>query len=113
MIKDFYKNISGDYEDVLLRLPTDEFILRIVKRFSTDDTYSHLMEAAKAEDIQECFKTAHKLKGIAANLAFTKLYELSSEICEQTRALTNKADESLIEHLTENYNKIIEQIALL
>ncbi len=112
-IQEFYTKIQGDYEDVLLRLPNDDLVIRFVKRFLTDQTYNEFIKAVEEGDIKQSFECSHKLKGIAANLSFTKLQALVSKVCEELRSLQNPANKTLVEEITQTYNFIIEQINLL
>ncbi len=111
-IQEFYASINGDYEDITLRLPTEDMIKRFVKRFMTDGTYTELEKAIENEDINESFLAAHKLKGIAANLAFTELYNAVSALTEQLRPLTAQAERELMTKVTATYNKILVQYKL-
>lgn len=112
-IQEFYKKIEGDYEDVLLRIPSEDLVIRFVNRFLSDQTYNEFIKAVEEGDIKQSFESSHKLKGIVANLSFTKLYTLVSKACEELRTLQEPANKTLVEEITENYNYIIEQINLL
>lgn len=112
-IQEFYKKIEGDYEDVLLRLPTEQLVTKFVNRFLTDSTFNDFQNSVRQNDIKQSFETSHKLKGIAANLSFTKFYNLLNQVCEQLRPLEKTADKNLVKQIEENYDNIVAQIKLL
>lgn len=109
-IKEFYKRINGNYEDVLLRLPTEAFVKRFVKRFADDTSFSELEKAIAEQNIKESFEASHKLKGIAANLSFTQLYERLIVLTDQLRPQTEVANEILFHNVRESYECIITNI---
>lgn len=106
--KEFYASIGGDYEDIVHRLPTDEMIIRFVRRFTTDGTYKELTAAVENGDISASFEAAHKLKGIAANLAFTDLYRAVSALAEQLRPQNRQADVTLMQRVAECYQAVLD-----
>lgn len=112
-VKEFYREIDGDYEDVMTRLPTDAFVMRFVKRFPSDGSYSELLDAVNKDDICASFEAAHKLKGIAANLAFSALYEASIALTEQLRPCTKKADSQLLQRVCDAYDVVARAILRL
>ena len=64
--KEFYETIGQNYEEVLERLAGSEaLVLRFLKKFSTDKTFSELEKAMEARDIEMIFRQSHTLKGVA------------------------------------------------
>lgn len=112
-VKEFYSKIGGDYDNALLRLPNDTLIIRFIKLFASDKSYSELTEAVQNGDINASFQAAHKLKGVAANMAFTELYHAVSALNEQLRPLTTPADPILMQKVTSSYNQILSEIPLI
>lgn len=109
-VKKFYENIDGSYETVFSILSDDKMILHFIKRFKADETYAQLIKAVKQHNITESFENAHKLKGIAANLAFSKLYASLNELSEQLRPRTQTADKELVQRVSECYETIMREI---
>lgn len=73
--KEFYETIGQNYEEVLERLAGSEaLVLRFLKKFSTDKTFSELEKAMEARDIEMIFRQSHTLKGVAANLGLKPLF---------------------------------------
>ncbi len=112
-IKEFYEIIHGDYEEIYSRFSADALILRFIRRFPSDLTYEELMEAVKNADIPASFVAAHKLKGLAANFAFSELYDALSELSEQLRPQTETADTLLVQKVRESYHSILHAIKCL
>ena len=84
-IKACYKEFGGDYEDVYLRLMSDERIERFVKKFVELDDCAAMLTALEAGDYKTAFLKAHDLKGTSSGLGMTKLYKSSSRLCEALR----------------------------
>lgn len=109
-IQQFYEHIHGDYQDFHARMPSDALILRFVRQFPSDTTYLELMDAVQKGDITQSFLAAHKLKGLAANLAFSALFEALSALSAQLRAQTEQADPALVQRVSEGYRLILREI---
>lgn len=112
-VKEFYKNIDGDYNDALTRLPTEAFVLKMLRLFASDRTYDELIESVKNNDIKASFETSHKLKGIAANLSFSQLHTALCALNEQLRPLTVSADAALVERVSDDYHNVMREINCL
>lgn len=112
-VSEFYQSIHGDYAALLEGLSSDALILHFVRRFAADNTYAELTQAVERADISASFEAAHKLKGIAANLAFSQLFAALSDLSEQLRPQTEPADAALLQRVGESYHLILRQIGSL
>ena len=112
-VKECYEQLGGCYEEVLERLMKDALVEKFLLKFLDDQTMNRLKVAVEAKDIEESFHQAHTLKGIAANLALTKLQNAASELTEQLRTRTNPADPVLFQELCIQYQHSIEVIRQL
>lgn len=93
-LKECYQIIQGNYEDLLTRLGGSEALAsKFVKKFVSDPSYEQLVEAVDNKDWESAFVASHTLKGVAANLSMSSLYNISSSICEDVRG--NKPLEDL------------------
>lgn len=110
-IKEFYEQSGSDYEGTLARLLTVERIVKFVYRFKDAPDFANMCEAIDANDIEASFRGSHTLKGMCANMGFTKLYNSSSELCEEYRNgnPSEKAAE-LYERTKADYNELISLI---
>lgn len=111
--KEFYEIIHGDYENVLTRIPADAAILRFLKRFPAEKTYSELLDAVERDDRAAGFEAAHKLKGIAGNLAFFELFSALTDLTEQLRPQTEAADAALVQRVSDGYDAVLRGISQL
>ena len=83
-VKECYENI-GNYEDAVQRLMKDALLKRFLLKFIEDPSYDRLKTALAQQDYPEAFLCAHTLKGIAANLSLTEVFEYSNQITEILR----------------------------
>lgn len=62
--------------------------------------------------IEEAFRAAHTLKGVCANLGFTQLFKVSSDLTEELRG--GAPDEAklpeLLEKVSSEYKKTVDAI---
>ena len=82
-IVELYDSLGANYAEAKGRLMNDALITRFLKKFA--DTYSlaSLEEAAAKSDGRAIFEGAHSLKGVAGNLALTKLSALACDLTEK------------------------------
>lgn len=99
-----YKMLHGDYEEARKRLMNENIIQRFIFKFLSDPTMDQLRKAVKANEHDEAFRSAHTLKGIAANLAFTELQIAASDLTEQLRNSEGPASPELMEKVEEQYH---------
>lgn len=83
--KDFYERIGENYGDVFSRFGSESMIEKFLSSYAKDDTFSSLKGALEAHDLKSAFLYAHTLKGVAANLGFSKLARVASEMTEILR----------------------------
>ena len=67
--------MHGDYEDVFSRLRNNALIIKLVKKFESDQSYAELKQGLADKDAEKAFRAAHTLKGICLNLGFSQLIE--------------------------------------
>ena len=72
-IEQCYQEMGGNYTEVCGRLPSQRLVEKFVRKFLDDRSYAELTAAMAAGDHDAAFRAAHTLKGVAANLSFTKL----------------------------------------
>ena len=113
-IKECYEAIGGDYEAVYQRMmKKDSLIMKFTKKFLNDTSYKSLKDNLSGGNIEEAFRAAHTLKGVAQNLAFEKLYKPSSDLAEILRAGSTEGAGELMEIITKEYKKTIAAISEL
>ncbi len=111
-VEQFYGYINGDYAGTKSRLMTDERILRFVNKFPADGSYKLLIDSLQAQNVEEAFRAAHTIKGVAQNLGFTALYKAAETVTEILRAGNLDVADKMPE-LTKYYNLTMDGIAQL
>ena len=80
-IEQCYNAIESNYEEVLGRFAGNKMLVeKFARKFLDDPSYQLLKQ-----DYEEAFRAAHTLKGVCANLGFTQLFKVSSDITEELR----------------------------
>lgn len=103
MIKDVYDMIHEDYEDVYERFQMERIIQKYVLKFLDDPNFSLLKQGLESLDEQEAFRAGHTLKGVCANMGFSKLEKLSSQITELLREHEVEKAQMLFPDLEKEY----------
>ena len=112
-LKEFYDKIDGDYEGTISRLMKDEIIKKFVIKFLNDKSYEELKSNLESSNMEDAFRSAHTLKGVASNLGMTKLYTVGSEITETLRHKEYDGVDVMFEAVEKEYIKTIELIKQL
>ena len=102
-IQECYAALEGDYQEVLGRLYSDALVQRFVGKFLSDQSFSLLENALKAQNYEEAFRAAHTLKGVTQNLSFTRLYRSSHELTEALRAQDHELAARLFPQVEADY----------
>lgn len=106
----FYKNINGNYSEVLSRLMNDALIEKFLFKFKDNQKLDELESAIKSHDLDKAFMEAHTLKGVALNLSLTPLAEAASELTEMLRGENKLSAKD--EEINSAFSKIKEQFIL-
>ena len=98
-----------DYEDVMQRFMNNEGLLRrVLQKFMEDESFAHLKEALEQKDVEQAFKEAHTLKGLAANMSMVELAQVASDMTELLRSKEYEAAVEKLPLLEEVYQRIVE-----
>lgn len=109
-LREFFTEVGGDYESVLLRLPSSSMVKRFVYKFVDDPSYEELKSAWKQSDIPTAFRAAHTLKGIAVNLGLDNLGEAASQLTEQLRNTSVLPSAEYMEAVDRSYQMTVAKI---
>lgn len=112
-LKEFFEEVGGNYDDVLIRLPSERMVKRFVLKFAEDPSYEDLKSAWELSDIPTAFRAAHTLKGTAANLGLDALAVAAANLTEQLRNASDLPSKEYIDEVDKNYQLTIEKIGLL
>ena len=96
-LEEFYAQIGGDYADTLQRLCNENMVKKFVKKYQDDPTCADLHNAVLQQDWEAAFRGAHTLKGVAQNLGFERLYQVSAVLTEAMRGNKPLEDRSLLD----------------
>ena len=67
-INECYQAMGADYEEVFGRLRSERLITKFVLKFPGDPSFSQLQSTLEEKNVEEAFRAAHTLKGVAQNL---------------------------------------------
>ena len=113
-LKECYATLCGNYDEALSRLMNERLMERFIQKFLSDPSFKEIKDAFDNKDGEKAFRGAHTLKGVSANLAFTKLSTSSSLLTEALRnthgVIPEEANE-LYKSVEEDYNLAINTIA--
>ena len=112
-IRDFYKSVGGDYDEVFRRIPSNSMIERFLLKFPADPSYAALAAAMEKGDTAGAFPAAHTLKGVAAALGLKELAEAAARLADALRSPSGLPDNALFDAAATAYDRVLEQIAAL
>ena len=111
-LRECFETLGGDYDDALSRMMNDALVEKFIMKFPSDKTMDAMLAALENNDTQQIFQAAHTMKGIAANLGFTRLCKASSELTEQLRGKTDVTpDAGLVGELKDAYSLVIDTLS--
>ena len=110
-IREFYLNIGENFDDVLARFGSEQMIAKFVSAYANDGTFDSLSRALENNDVKSAFIYAHTLKGVAANLGFSNLAKVASDITEILRKGSLDGVSELFDHAKRLQNSIIATLS--
>ncbi len=114
-LKDFYKNVGGDYDLIMTRMgKKEERVIKFLNKFKADPSFENLKQALDAKNAEEAFRAAHTIKGVALNLELQNLQAASNELTETLRdgTIPDNAEE-MLEQVGKAYQEAVEGISQL
>jgi len=109
-IQECYSRLNGNYEEAKARLMSDRLVEKFMLKFPADPTMEELRKALAEEDYELAFRSAHTMKGVAANLAFSALQTSSSELTELLRSEKKAPDKAVVSKVEEDYKLVIDTL---
>ena len=112
-IEQCYQELGGNYAEVCGRLPSQQLVEKFARKFLDDQSYAQLTGAMAAGNHDDAFRAAHTLKGVAANLSFTKLRASASELTELLRTPADTIPPEaapMLEAVTRDYDATVAAI---
>lgn len=100
-----------DLQAAIARLGGMTFLYeKLLKKFTDDVTFHELREAVEKQDPKGIEMYAHTLKGVAANLGFVPLADVSNAIVSAVRCGEVEKAIEYFEECETVYNKIFEAV---
>lgn len=112
-INECYQAMGADYEEVFGRLRNERLITKFVLKFPGDPSFSQLQSTLEEKNVEEAFRAAHTLKGVAQNLGFTPLYEATATLPEVLRAGNLPEDDNMMNAVAKEYERTVAAIEQL
>ena len=112
-IQECYQKLGGEFAQVEKRLPSVGLVRKFIVKFLDDDSYSKLCLAMQNGQWEEAFRAAHTLKGVSANLGFSRLLASAGELTELLRAETESIPgraAALLEEVKQDYELTVSVI---
>ena len=112
-IEECYQELGGSYAEVCTRLPSPRLVEKFAAKFLEDQSFETLCKEMEAGCRQEAFRSAHTLKGVCANLGFTRLLESASALTEILRPESDAIPEAafaLMEQVRGDYQRTVDAI---
>ena len=112
-IQECYQSLGGNFAEVQQRLPSDRLIKRFITKFLDDGSYAELSQAMASGQREQAFRAAHTLKGVCANLSFTRLLTSVSALTDLLRQESDAISESaaaVLTDVTRDYNQTVSVI---
>lgn len=113
-LREFFSNVGGDYDEVMSRLGKEERVVKYLLRFIESDPIADFDKALKENNIEECFRNLHSIKGMCLNLGLGNLEKSSSQLCEEYRNGVPQRDVTdMISRTHKDYDDTVEAIKAL
>ena len=112
-IQECYQKLGGEFAQVEKRLPSVSLVRKFVIKFLDDASFSELCHAMQDGNRAEAFRAAHTLKGVSANLGFSRLLTSAGALTELLRAETETIPEdaaALLEEVKRDYELTVSAI---
>ena len=87
----------------------EEMLKRFILKYPDDKTYEAFKTAVEGGTLEDIEVTSHTLKGMAANLGFDRLAQLSADVMNAVRGGTY--DKSMFDEIPAEQEKLLKCIA--
>lgn len=87
------EEMGMDVDNTVKRFMGNEALyLKFLNKYQTDQSVASIQQYISEQNAEEAFKSAHTLKGVAANLGLDPIAQCASDIVEIFRGKTTFAD---------------------
>lgn len=114
-VKECYALLGADYEDVMRRLRKEERVLKFLKKFLEDGSFSRLSQSLAAGDMEEAFRAAHTLKGVSQNLSLGNLYAPADSLSNRLKERKEDGEDvkALFGQVEREYERTVSAVSRL
>jgi len=99
------KEIGSDVDGALARFMGDEELyIECLESFTEDENIPKLERLIRTTEYQEMFNCAHTIKGVAANLGLTSLFNTTCILVEELRNSSYDNIETDFEAMSNEFN---------
>ena len=113
-VREVYESVGYELDDVKSRLTdNEEFIARILKKFSEDGNCSRLEKALASEDYTDAYEAAHAIKGMTSNMGLSRQYDLAFKITEKLKSSDYEGLDSLCAELKRENDRVLDAVSRL
>lgn len=112
-IEQCYQALGGNYAEVSSRLPSPRLVSKFLGKFLEDPSFETLCAQLQAGNRPEAFRAAHTLKGVCANLSFSRLLVSATALTEVLRQEADTVPETaaaLLEDVRRDYQQTVAAI---
>lgn len=112
-MEECYQQLGGNYAEVSTRLPSAALVEKFALRFPEDPSFETLCAQMRVGNCKEAFRAAHTLKGVCANLSFTRLLASAGQLTEVLRPETDTIPDTaadLLEAVRRDYQSTVDAI---
>ena len=112
-MEECYQALDGNYAEASTRFPNSRLIEKFIGKFLEDPSFETLCAQMKAGNRPEAFRCAHTLKGVCANLGFSRLLKSAGQLTDELRAETATIPDtavSLLEDVRHDYQITVDAI---
>ena len=108
-----YEKTGGNYDEIMNRFMNENMVRKFVLKFPQDGSMELFKKSWAEQDYDTAFRAMHTLKGVAVNLGFNALYEVSSALTEKLRNKEYDHLEGMIKDVETQYQIVIDAIKAL
>lgn len=105
------KAAGMDVEGALERfMGSDALLERFLKKFLEDTNFETLVQALDARDLETATRSSHTLKGMCANLSFSRLYKLFTRQVQLLREEDSEKAADMMPEISQAYALLVDAI---
>lgn len=108
------QELGMDEDELLCRFSQSRpLIEKFMRKFAEAPTCHSLAEAVTAGDGDAAFYASHTLKGVSANLGFSRLFSLTSQMAEHLRSGDSSQMQQNFNAVAHEYSRIAQRLSKL